>query len=107
MKTINHSRKKSKKTFEDGRIPCSWIAGLNIVKVAILLKTTYQFNLIPIKIPMPFFTEIEKLVLQFLWKHKRPHTSKAEMNKNSNTEGIIIPNFKLYYRAIVVKTAWY
>lgn len=78
---------------------CSWIRGLNIVKMVVLLKLVYSFNTIPIKISATIF---DKLILGFIWKCKRVKLAKTILKKNK-IGGVTFPDFKTCYKTIIIK----
>jgi hypothetical protein len=75
--------------------------------MAILLKAIYRFNVISIKIPSQFFKELERAICKFIWNNIKPRIAKTLLKDKRTSGGITMSNLKQYYRAILIKPAWY
>ena len=88
-------------------IPCSWVRRINIGKMTILPNEIYRFNTILVKLPRTFFTELEQKNFTMHMETQKPLNSQSSLEQEGRAGGINLPDFRLYYKATVIKTVWY
>ena len=87
-------------------IPCSWVGRINIVKMTTLPNASYRFSAIAYQITNGILHRTRTKISQFIWKHKRPKRAKAILRKKNGAGEINLPDFRLHYKATVIKTVW-
>ena len=88
-------------------IPRSWVRKINIVKITILPNAIYRFSLIPIELPMSFFTDKKFHNLTIHMEMQKTLNSQSSLEEEKWRGGINLPDFRLSYKATVIKTVWY
>ena len=88
-------------------IPCSWIRRINIVKMSVLPKAIYRFNAIPIKLPTVFFTELEQIISQFVWKYKKTLNSQSNLENEKRSWKNPTCWLQTLLQITFIKTVWY
>ena len=102
LKTMTLKNEMEDDTNRWREIPCSWIGRINVVKMTILPKAIYIFNAMPLKLPMAFFPQLEQKNYNLYGDTKKPEGTKHFEGKKRGG-GIRLPDFRLYYRATVIK----
>lgn len=99
---------KHKKVLNKWRyIPCLWIGRVIILKISVLPNLICRFDELPMKIPVSYFMDINKLILKFIWRGKRSRTANTVLKENNNVGRLTLLNFTTYHKPTVIKTVWY
>ena len=106
LKTMTLKNEMEDDTNRWREIPCSWIGRINVVKMTILPKAMYIFNAIPLKLPMAFFPELEQKNLKICMETQKTPKCRSSLREKNRAGRIRLPDFRLYYKATVIKTGW-